>query len=257
MGLHLAYGLFVLVTRYRRLPMMTRAEVARDWSRTMLRILGIRVNVHGTPPGLYPPNTLLVSNHISWLDIMVLCSCTMTRFVAKKEIRSWPIIGWMTNAGGTLFIDRSNRRDASRINRQMADALLAGDCMAVFPEATTSDGLGLLPFKASLFESALLAGSTVQPVSIRYLDEHGVQTTAPSYAGNTVMRESLCRLLRLRRITVELTFGTPLVAGSGAYANRTMLAQAAQAEVAAGLSLTPGRHDTAERIPDGLPVEAQ
>lgn len=257
MGLHLMHGLFVLMTRYRRLPLLTRAEVARNWSRKMLKILGISVNVRGVSPGLYPPNTLLVSNHISWLDIIVLSSCTMTRFVAKKEIRAWPVIGWMTDAGGTLFIDRSNRRDASRINRQMADALASGDCMAVFPESTTSDGLGLLPFKASLFESALLAGSTVQPVSIRYLDENGVQTTAPSYAGNTVLRESLGRLLRLRHITVELTFGTPLQAGSAAYTSRSVLAQAAQAEVAAGLSLSPGRPDRAERIPDGLPAEAQ
>ena len=154
--------------RYPRLSQPARAVITQRWSRQLLHILAIKVKVIGTPPGVYPAHTLVVANHVSWLDIFALNSVTVSRFVAKKELRDWPVAGYLVKNAGTLFIDRANRRDASRVNQQLAQALQDGGCMAVFPEATTSDGRAMLPFKASLFEAARLAGATVQPVAIRF-----------------------------------------------------------------------------------------
>jgi len=224
MGLHFFRGFCILALRYPGFSREQKSLATRTWSRHLLTVLAIELRTSGNPPEPDPRNTLLVSNHISWLDIIALASCSGTRFIAKKEIHHWPFIGWMAHRGGTLFIDRTNRRDASRVNQQMADALRSGDCLTVFPEGTTSTGLALLPFKSSLFESAVLADSTVQPVTIRYLNEHGQHTSAPSYAGQTTVWQSLGRLLRLRKMVVELHYGAPLHAGHEPYLTRFELA---------------------------------
>lgn len=257
MGLHFFTGFLILSTRYPRMSREARAEATRLWSLKLLRVLAIELRVAGSTPETFQHNTLLVSNHISWLDIIALAACTPTRFIAKKEIRHWPIIGWMAHIGGTLFIDRSNRRDASRVNGHMAEALKNGDCLAVFPEGTTSTGAALLPFKSSLFESAILAQSTVQPVTIRYLDQHGQHTAAPSYAGETTFWESLSRMLHLKNMTVELHYGAKLSAGSEPLITRFELAEAARHEIVAGLKQLPDRQDTVAQTAVCPPVEAQ
>jgi len=255
---HIALGIFIVATRYPRLAQAERAVVTRRWSGHLLKILGISVRVEGVNPGFYPPNTLLVANHVSWLDIFVLSSCTVSRFVAKREIRSWPLIGWVVNAGGTLFIDRSNRRDASRVNQLLAEALGKGSCMAVFPEATTSDGSGILPFKASLFEAALPSRSTVQPVSMRYQLPDGSLTTAPAYAGDTTFWQSIKLILAQPAMEVALTYGQPLKAGEGELTTRFALSERAFREVSLGLKLPlPDTPDTAAQTSVDPQVEVQ
>lgn len=240
-------GFAILIFHYRGRPREHQADTARRWSRGVLAALSLELRITGTPPQGFPRNTLVVSNHVSWLDIIALACCTPPLFVAKKEIRGWPVVGWMVARGGTLFIDRTNRRDASRVNHHMAEALAGGECLCVFPEGTTTTGHELLPFKSSLFESAVLAGSTVQPVAIRYLDEHGRITSAPSYAGDTTFWQSLGLLLRQRRIVVELHYCQPLPAGGNALATRFELSEAARGEIAAGLRQLPDRRGTAEK----------
>ncbi|OWY37894.1 1-acyl-sn-glycerol-3-phosphate acyltransferase [Xenophilus sp. AP218F] len=235
---HLAVGVFILATRYPRLAHAERAVITRRWAQKALKILGVEVKVNGVNPGFYPPNTLLVANHVSWLDIVALNSCTVTRFVAKREIRSWPLIGWLAHAGGTVFIDRGNRRDASRVNQALAHALGHGGCMAVFPEATTSDGSGLLPFKASLFEAALLSGGTVQPVSLRYQRPDGALLQEAAYVGDLSFIQSIGRMLTVPACAVELSYGQPLKAGEPGLDNRFLLAEQARQQVAQGLRLT-------------------
>ncbi|AUH52590.1 1-acyl-sn-glycerol-3-phosphate acyltransferase [Chromobacterium sp. ATCC 53434] len=235
---HLAVGVFIVATRYSRLAQAERAVVTRRWAQQALKILGVSIKVQGVNPGFYPPNTLLVANHVSWLDIAALNSCTVSRFVAKREIRKWPLIGWLAYVAGTLFIDRGNRRDASRVNQILADAMKNGGCMAVFPEATTSDGSGLLPFKASLFEAALLAGGTVQPVSLRYQRPDGALLLEAAYIGELSLLQSIGQVLRVPQIEVEISYGQPLKAGETGLDNRFLLADAARREVARGLGLT-------------------
>ncbi|MGL6072117.1 lysophospholipid acyltransferase family protein [Craterilacuibacter sp.] len=249
MSTHIAHGFYILAIRYPHLANAERAVITRAWARKMLSIFGVEVKISGNNPGFYPPNTLLVANHVSWLDIIALSSGTVSRFVAKKEIGDWPIVGTMAKNGGTLFIDRSNRRDASRINGQLAEALTQGGCMSVFPEGTTSDGFGLLPFKASLFESALLAKSRVQPVAIRYLDANGKQTAAISYVGDHTFGQILKRLLAMKKLVVELHYGQILQAGAEPLATRFQLSAAARREILSGLNLSDDTQDTAAQTP--------
>jgi 1-acyl-sn-glycerol-3-phosphate acyltransferase len=115
---------------------------------------------------------LLVANHISWLDIVVLHAARHCRFVSKAMCKRWPLIGTLATGAGTLYIERESRRDAMRVVHHMADALQAGDILAVFPEGTTSDGISLLPFHANLIQAAVSAGAPVQPVALRFIDAH-------------------------------------------------------------------------------------
>ncbi|MBI3146701.1 MAG: 1-acyl-sn-glycerol-3-phosphate acyltransferase [Pseudogulbenkiania sp.] len=256
MGLHIAIGLAIVATRFPRLANAERAVVTQRWSRKLLQILGITVEVAGDSPGFYPSNTLLVANHVSWLDIFVLNSSTVSRFVAKQEIRRWPVAGWLVTSAGTVFIDRNSRRDASRVNQHLARALENGGCMAVFPEATTSDGSVLLPFKPSLFESVRQSRGTVQPVSLNYRTPHDTPCTAAAYAGDTTFLQSLHRILATPAIRVELRYGSRLSADGGAAGEPTrfQLAEAARAEIARGLRALPAPPGTAARTPADPPA---
>ena len=238
---HLMAGLGLVSFRYGKLNRAGRAHAGRDWSRRLLRLTGVEIRVIGNQPELIPANTLLVANHVSWLDIFAMCSVSMSRFVAKSEIRRWPVLGWLVTRAGTLYIERGSRRDAMRVNDMLANAMLSGDAMAVFPEGTTTDGARLLPFKASLFESALRAGSVVQPVAIRYLNAKGELSTAAPYIDQIHFLGSVWRLLSERQTIVELTFPTPYHAVNQ---SRHQLALTAYARIAGALRLPAGQDET-------------
>ncbi|MDF3823608.1 lysophospholipid acyltransferase family protein, partial [Leptospira sp. 96542] len=121
------------------------------WARALLRHLGLRVEVQGDV--VSPGPLLLVSNHISWLDIMSLHAARYCRFVAKADIQRWPLVGRLVTGAGTLYIQRDSRRDAMRVVQHIAERLRAGEVLAVFPEGTTSDGQDLLPFHANLLQA--------------------------------------------------------------------------------------------------------
>lgn len=248
---HLARGLHMVSKRFPRLDHAGQAEAARDWSARLLDVFDMTLEIKGTPPPPLPGNTLVVANHVSWLDIFALYNVTLTRFVAKKEIRDWPVIGTLVTRAGTLYIDRGNRRDAARINQMLADSLAAGNGMAVFPEGTTTDGTSLLPFKASLFESAIRAGSVVQPVAIRYLEADGSRTDEVAYIGEITFVQSLRRLLRTRGLKVELNFAPPLASRDQ---TRYELALAAYDSVASLLKLPAGSPDTPDTA-TGIPAD--
>jgi 1-acyl-sn-glycerol-3-phosphate acyltransferase len=121
--------------------------LVKRWSRRLLRILAVEARLHGDI-GARGGNVLIVANHISWLDIFVLNSVHPVRFVAKSELARWPVIGAMIRGAGTLFIERTQRRDTRRVNHRVAAVLAAGDVVAIFPEGTTTDGVDMLPFKS-------------------------------------------------------------------------------------------------------------
>jgi 1-acyl-sn-glycerol-3-phosphate acyltransferase len=159
------------------LPLARRIPVT--WHRIALRLAGIRVRVAGQPPPVRP--LLIVSNHISWADIIVLGSIMELCFIAKSEVTGWPGVGWLARMQRTVFVDRSRRRDAKNQNETIAARLLQGDAMVLFPEGTTGDGMKLLPFKSALFgsvhhalETAHVSHVTVQPVAIHYTRLHGL-----------------------------------------------------------------------------------
>ena len=165
-------------------PRMDRAARNRQlmaWAGRLMRILNIELRVSGAPP---VGGAVLVANHISWLDIHVLHSLLPARFISKAEVRDWPLLGQLAKAAGTLFITREKKSDAIRVNQEMAAELQAGECLAFFPEGTTSDGQGMRVFFPSLFQPAVEAGCPVIPAALRYLNPQGGPCLEAAYHGD-------------------------------------------------------------------------
>ena len=191
---HVLHGWWLVWRHAGSLSEAEMAQTVQRWSATLLRCMGITVQVEGTPPAAGP--MLLVSNHISWLDIPVVHAARPCRFVAKAGIRHWPLVGTMANGAGTLYIERESRRDALRVVHQMADALRNGDIVAVFPEGTTGDGRTMLPFHANLLQAALVTNQPAQPMALRFIDTATGQTSfAPSFVGDETLLGSVWRTL--------------------------------------------------------------
>jgi 1-acyl-sn-glycerol-3-phosphate acyltransferase len=204
---HLLVGLVTVYARFGRLNAAQRQARIRAWSRRMLQLLGIELQLHGVAPAHGP--LLIVANHISWLDITVLHSVLPCRFVSKADIRHWPVIGRLATACDTLYIERESRRDAMRVVHNTAEALRAGGMVAVFPEGTTSNGDSLLPFHANLVQAAISADVPVQPLAIRFTDPSGVHTTAPSYVGDDSLATSVWRTVRAAPLVAHVWVGGP------------------------------------------------
>jgi 1-acyl-sn-glycerol-3-phosphate acyltransferase len=228
--LHLLHGMWTVATRFPRASDALKLELNRAWSLKMLRLAGVRLVVHNDEARL-DRGVLVVGNHVSWIDIYVINAWRPTPFVSKAEIRRWPVVGWLAQQLGAVFIQREKRSDAKRIMHELAARLSAGELMCVFPEGTTSDGLALLPFHANMFQAAVSAGCPVQPICVMYEDAHGRQSTAPAYIDDVSLGDSLNALLRGGPLTAHLYVGAPLEPGP----DRRALAAQAQASVTAAL----------------------
>lgn len=208
---HLAQGVWTVRRHFAHWSASQREDAVQRWAQGGLRILGVALEVGGAPP--CPGPVLLVANHISWVDILVLHALRHCRFVSKSEVRHWPVMGGLATAAGTLYIERESRRDAMRVVHHMAESLRAGEVVAVFPEGTTSDGTGVLPFHANLLQAAIVVQAPVQPVALSYLDRQtGGLTQAAAYVGDDSLLASLWRLLCAGGVVVRLTLGSPQTA---------------------------------------------
>jgi len=208
---HVLRGLWIIRSEFARLTPDQCALLVREWSRQMLAIIGVTLVVRGTPPTHGP--LMLVANHISWLDILVMDAAHPARFVSKADVKQWPVLGALITGAGTLYIERASRRDAMRVVHQMAAALTAGDTLAVFPEGTTHDGRTLLPFHANLIQAAISAHAPVLPVALQYLDgASGAVSDAPLFVGETTLLESVWRTLRADGMQACVHFGEPQMA---------------------------------------------
>lgn len=201
----------------------------RDWSRRMLRVLGVAVSASG--PSV-PGPVLLAANHVSWLDILALNAVEPVRFVAKADMRGWPVLGFMVARGGTLFIARERRRDALRVVHGVAEALRRGERVVVFPEGTTGEGADVLPFHANLLQAAVVTGRPLQPVALRYADADSRFSRQVVYVGKTTLLQSLWRVALAERLQAEVAFLAPL---ETALASRRELAHTARAAIQATL----------------------
>jgi 1-acyl-sn-glycerol-3-phosphate acyltransferase len=207
--LHLLHGVWIIKTQFSFITQLAREEQVKTWSANLIAILGIELRVIGQPLA----HGLLAANHISWLDILAIHAAHFCRFIAKADIKKWPVIGFLTDQSGMLFIERTRRRDAHRVVGDVASCLALGDCVAVFPEGTTSDGRTLLPFHANMIQSAIDAKVSVQPVALSFIDARsGEQSFAPCYVGDESLLKSVWRTLCSPRIAVVVRFGEPLVA---------------------------------------------
>lgn len=201
-------GLLQIVFVFPRLAPAQRAQRVQAWAGQMLRRLGVQLEVVGTPPQHGP--LLLVCNHISWLDILVVHAARHCRFIAKSDVRHWPLVGRLATGAGTLYIERASPRDALRVVHHMAQALQGGDMLAVFPEGTTSDGTVLLPFHANLIQAAISAPAPVLPLALRFMEGRtGLPSQAMSYIDDETLVGSVWRTLHARGLRARVVFGTP------------------------------------------------
>jgi 1-acyl-sn-glycerol-3-phosphate acyltransferase len=206
--LHAIAGWLTITLLFPHWPQQRRDATVQAWAQRMLRILGIPLQVSGAPPAQGP--MLLVANHISWLDILVIHAARHCRFVAKSDLKHWPLLGTLATGGGTLYIEREKRRDAMRVVHHMAESLQRGEIVAVFPEGTTGDGEALLPFHANLVQAAISAHAPVQPVALRFVDQcTGRNSPGPLYLGDDTLLTSLWRTLAGPPFVAQVRFGQP------------------------------------------------
>lgn len=218
---HLLVGLFlVVVVMLDRWHRVNPQKLMSWWCGITLDIFGIELVRYGDP---HDGGRMTVANHVSWLDIIVIGACEPTRFIAKSEIRDWPIAGALANACGTFYI-RRGKGGARPLLDKLTPHLGAGGCITLFPEGTTTDGRGVLPFHPRLFAAAIEAQCAVQPVALRYgLSARG-DNIAP-FIGDDDLVSHILRLLKEPELLAEVTYCAPL-ASSGR--SREELAEAAQ-----------------------------
>ncbi|MDO1510248.1 MULTISPECIES: 1-acylglycerol-3-phosphate O-acyltransferase [unclassified Neisseria] len=176
---------------------------------TALQALGIKLDVSTPPEHFHTHGNLVVANHVSWLDIFAMSALYPSSFIAKQEISNWPVLGKMGRNAGTVFINRNSRKDVEPINQAIAAALKSGQNVSFFPEAKTSSGTDVLPFKAALFQSAIDSNAPIQVMALRYYDHLGNRTTEPSYADVSLLH-SIWRVISMPELHIRVDFSKPV-----------------------------------------------
>jgi 1-acyl-sn-glycerol-3-phosphate acyltransferase len=232
--LHGLHGLAIVLFSFPSLPLDARRERIRWWSRKMLAVLGIDFASDGVP---VRHASLLVANHISWLDIMAVHAVVPeARFVSKADVKAWPLVSRLVDAAGTLYLERERKRDALRVVHAVAEALGGGQVVAIFPEGTTSTGHGLLPFHANLLQAAIATSTPVQPVALRFADATHAVSLAVEFIGQTSLLTSLWRTSCGEQVSVRLTFLPPR---ASAGVDRRALAEQLRGDIAGALGVEP------------------
>ncbi len=224
----------------RRLSRRSRPRLPWLFHRALTRALGIRVVVHGHP--VRRSSVLFVANHLSWTDIPVLGSQVLASFVAKSEVGGWGMIGWLAGLSRTLYVERERRQTTGEARSAIAARLAAGDSVILFPEGTNSDGIGVLPFKSSLFAALEGHGGEdflIQPVTIAYTRLNGMPITRErlpdiAWIGDTELWPHAMKFMTLGKVRAELRFHPAVRAAD--FANRKALAQYCHALIAASYS---------------------
>lgn len=240
---HVLAGVAIAAAIFPWLGQARRNRIIRDWSRLLLAICGARLRLSGRPlpPALATtgveagrPGRMLLANHISWIDVFAMHAALPSRFVAKSEIRRWPLLGRLVTLVGTLYIERGRRHAVASMNHRVRDRLQQGETVAVFPEGTTTDGSALLPFHSNLVAPAVEIGCDCWPVALRYT-ESGEPSTAAAFVGDMGLLTSLWKIVTARRLHVEVAFleGVPTTGDS----NRHHVAQQVAQRIAAHLNV--------------------
>jgi 1-acyl-sn-glycerol-3-phosphate acyltransferase len=207
-----------LAVRFNR-PLQRRIPVL--YHRVMCALLDIRVRVVGKPIDQHP--VLIVSNHSSWLDILVITSLAPVVFIAKREVATWPLFGWLAKLQRSVFVDRERRQKTADVNAEIAQRLAGGDPVVLFGEGTSSDGNRVLPFRSALVGAArdALANAEhtrqvwLQPLSIGYTRLHGLpmgrqMRPVAAWYGKTDLIPHLLRITRLGALDVTVVWGEPV-----------------------------------------------
>ncbi|MGH3565107.1 MAG: lysophospholipid acyltransferase family protein [Pseudonocardia sp.] len=196
------------------LPGRSRGRWLRSCSRAALRVAGVRLVVSGADDYRVDGGMLVVANHQSWIDVLALTAVAPVRILAKRDVRTWPVIGSLAARGGALFLDRTELRSLPATVAGTADALRAGVAVAVFPDGTTWCGAAGGPFRRAAFQSAIDARVPVRPVAITLRLPDGSPARAAAFVGDQELVESVCRVLRLPGLVCELTILPELAPGA-------------------------------------------
>ena len=179
-----------------------RAVWLQSLNRRVLRIFKTEIQTTGT----IPSSGLLVSNHLSYLDILVISTLTPAIFVAKREVKSWPVMGLLAQLGGSVFIDRQRRTHVGEVNDEIETALNDGALVVIFPEGTSSDGQTILPFKSSLLEPATRLQHPLTVSCLQYALADGDASAEVCYWGDVVFLPHMINLLSKRSVRVTVRF---------------------------------------------------
>lgn len=223
----LAFGLIryavLYLLSFGRVTAAVRAEWLHNTAFRLSRAFGMKMEVVGS----IPAGGLLVANHLSYLDIVLIAAIARPRFVSKKEVRSWPVFGLFAYLGGTIFIDRTRRNDTARANLALKEALESRELVVLFPEGTSSDGSSVLPFRSSLLEPAANAKGPLFVAHISYSLPNGSVADEVCYWRDMTLFPHLVNLLGRRNLVARVVFA-PVESSAG---NRKELAQTLHAQV--------------------------
>jgi 1-acyl-sn-glycerol-3-phosphate acyltransferase len=214
--LHLITALWTCALIFPFVNAAGRTRRIKRWSTQLLSICRLRVVLEHRGMDQAGLHALVVANHVSWLDIFVIDSIFPCRFVAKSDIRDWPLIGWLCATTGTVFIARGRMRDVRRIFQDLVASIQNGEHVAFFPEGTTSSQGALLPFHANLFEAAIDAKVPIQPYALRYVDASGRLHPTVDFVGDMTFAQSMLAILRGSEITAHLII-LPLIETTDAH----------------------------------------
>lgn len=188
-----------------------RAQVRAIWLRAICRRLLRVFDIRASYEGVAPASGMLVCNHLSYLDIIILAAHQPMTFVSKREVRDWPGIGWLTRCAGTLYIDREQKADVLRVGAQLTSTIEQGVVVCIFPEGTSSDGSAVLPFRASLLQPAVNRGWPVTPAHLSYGLADGSVEKEVCYWRDMSFGPHLLNLLGKREITARVAYGSPML----------------------------------------------
>jgi 1-acyl-sn-glycerol-3-phosphate acyltransferase len=197
-----------------------RQNIRLFWANSVLCIVGIKLEIIGAEYLTQLQNKMIIANHISWLDTVILLKLQFMQFIGKIEMLQWPILRIIIQAGGTIFVDRNNKKTILSINKTITNLLTSGATIGLFPEGRTSDGLQLLPLKSAFLEAALRAKSHICPIVISYIKHDKTKALEVSFA-NSDLLECVKKTLSLSKLTVKITI-LPLIAAEN-FTNRDQL----------------------------------
>ena len=223
-------GLLMTGVVYLFVSLSVRLWLKKHWSRILLALCGVRLVLRGDPTLSQP--VLWVSNHISWLDIFALNAVRATAFIAKSEIRNWPVLGWLVAGAGTIFIERASRHAVHHVGLSVQAHFARGQVVGLFPEGTTSTGFDLLPFYANLFEPARKAAVQIQPVALLYF-QHDARSDVAAFVGEQTLLNSLWQVLSNSGLSIEVHFLSPILEAAAQTApSRAELGRSARLAIA-------------------------
>ncbi len=252
LALHVLYGMLLAIF-YPHLNQTRQRRILRAWSRQLLDILNIGIRTEGARLVHGEIGCLIVANHISWLDVFVLNAIYPSRFIAKAEVRNWPLIGWLCKRSDTIFIEHAMRQDAASVNLRVSALLKQGVCVRLFPEGATTDGKQVWHFRSALIQSAIDAGARLCPIALCYLDEEGELNAAAAFIGDTTLTQSIWQILRCQQLDALMVFTPALTTVNG---NRRLLARTAQEAISQGLqNIAAWRQVPKQKATSAIPQE--